>query len=77
MARPPKRVSGGKLVRVLERFGWHVDRIKGSHHIMRHPEKRSITLSVPVHANRTLPMGTQLAILKDAGIGADEFNERA
>jgi predicted RNA binding protein YcfA (HicA-like mRNA interferase family) len=44
---------------------------------MRHSEKRSITLSVPVHANRTLPMGTQLAILKDAGIGVEDFNEQA
>jgi len=44
---------------------------------MRHPEKHAITLSVPVHANRTLPVGTQLGILKDAGISAEEFNEQA
>jgi len=77
LARPPKRISGRELVRALERFGWQVERVKGSHHIMRHPEKHAITLSVPVHANRTLPVGTQLGILKDAGISAEEFNEQA
>jgi predicted RNA binding protein YcfA (HicA-like mRNA interferase family) len=77
MATRPRRVSGRKLVQVLERFGWYVERVKGSHHIMRHRERRPITLSVPVHANRTLPIGTQLDILRDAGITVEEFNREA
>jgi len=77
MATRPKRVSGRRLVQVLGRFGWYVERVKGSHHIMRHPEWRSITLSVPVHANRTLPIGTQVDILRDAGITVEEFNREA
>ena len=77
MAGRPQRVSGRRLVRILERFGWYVERVKGSHHIMRHPERRGITLSVPIHANRTLPVGTQLDILRDAGITVEEFNREA
>jgi len=71
-----KRVSGQELVRALEKFGWYVERVKGSHHIMRHQNHPRTALSVPVHANRTLPAGTQVSILRDAGISADEFNRR-
>ena len=76
MTSRAKRVSGRELVRILEKFGWNVERIKGSHHIMRHPEFPRVTLAVPVHANQTLPTGTQMSILRDAGISPDQFNER-
>ena len=72
-----KRVSGKDLLRVLEEFGWHLHRIRGSHHIMRHETKPRVTLSVPIHGSRTLPVGTQVALLKDAGISPDAFNEKA
>ena len=71
----PKRVSGRQLVRALEGLGWRVDRIRGSHRIMRHPAVSGVTLSVPVHRNQTLPIGTLLSILKDAGVDATQFNE--
>ena len=75
MAERPKRVSGRQLVRALERLGWRVDRIKGSHHIMRHPEIPRVTLSIPVHGNETLPVGTLVSILKDAQVDVERFNE--
>ncbi|HUF53661.1 MAG TPA: type II toxin-antitoxin system HicA family toxin [Dehalococcoidia bacterium] len=70
------RVSGRELVRILESLGWEVERIKGSHHIMRHTEHPRVRLSVPVHAKGTLPIGTQASILRDAGVSAEEFNEK-
>ena len=42
---------------------------------MRHAEHPQVTLSVPVHGNTTLPIGTQLNILRDAGLDVAEFNE--
>lgn len=72
---PVKRVSGRQLVRALERLGWRVDRIRGSHHIMRHLDRPGSTLAIPVHGNETLPIGTQLSIMKDAGVDVAEFNE--
>ena len=42
---------------------------------MRHPAVSGVTLSVPVHRNQTLPIGTLLSILKDAGVDATQFNE--
>lgn len=74
MAERLTRVSGRDLVRVLQRFGWYVERIRGSHHIMRHPERKGVTLSVAVHGTRALPVGTQASILKDADISVEEFN---
>ena len=75
MAQRPKRVSGRQLIRVLEQLEWEVDRIRGSHHIMRHPAFPRITLSIPVHGNETLPIGTLKNILKDAQVDAEQFNE--
>ena len=62
-----KAVSGKDLCKALERKGWKLVRIHSSHHIYVGPE-RSGTVSVPVHANRTLPTGTQRGIMKAAGL---------
>ncbi len=75
MADRLKRVAGRQLVRVLERLDWRIDRIKGSHHIMRHPNFPRVTISVPLHGRRTLPVGTLLSILKDANISVEQFNQ--
>ncbi|HEX9640129.1 MAG TPA: type II toxin-antitoxin system HicA family toxin [Candidatus Krumholzibacteria bacterium] len=42
---------------------------------MRHQDMTRTTLSVPVHGNQTLPIGTLASILRDAQVDADEFNE--
>jgi len=42
---------------------------------MRHQDMARTTLSVPVHGNQTLPIGTLASILRDAQVDADEFNE--
>ncbi len=58
-------VSGKELVKLLKKNGWELDRISGSHHIMK---KGDLTVSVPVHSNRDLPPGTLNAIKKQTGI---------
>jgi predicted RNA binding protein YcfA (HicA-like mRNA interferase family) len=64
-----KPVSGKRMCRLLEERGWQLDRIKGSHHVYRHPATgRSVT--VPVHGNADLKPGTQRRIMRDAGITA-------
>ena len=42
---------------------------------MRHAKFPRTTLSVPVHGNQTLPIGTLTEILKDAQVDAEQFNE--
>ena len=47
---PVPSVRGERLVRALERAGFKVARVAGSHHVMRHPDGRGTT--VPVHPRR-------------------------
>ena len=62
-----------KIIKVLEKKGFVLDRIKGSHHIYYHPEtKRRVV--VPLH-KRDLPRGTLLEILKQAGISKVELRD--
>ncbi|WP_214041391.1 type II toxin-antitoxin system HicA family toxin [Methanoculleus sp.] len=59
-------LTAQKIIKILEKKGFVLDRVKGSHHLFYHPEtKRRVT--VPVHG-RDLPTGTLLEILKQAGI---------
>lgn len=62
-----KRVSGKRMGRVLESHGWYLLRISSSHHIYRNDAlNRQVT--VPVHANKDLRLGTQHRIMRDAGL---------
>jgi predicted RNA binding protein YcfA (HicA-like mRNA interferase family) len=58
-------MTGKELIKLLERNGWTLDRVNGSHHIMK---KDGMSLPVPVHANRDIPTGTAQSILKKAGL---------
>jgi predicted RNA binding protein YcfA (HicA-like mRNA interferase family) len=66
-------VTPRQLIRVLEQKGWLLDRVRGSHHIMVHPEERR-AIPVPMH-NRDLKSGTLSAILRNAGISREEFRK--
>ena len=67
-----KPVSGKRMSRLLQERGWQLDRIKGGHHVYRHPDTgRSVT--VPVHGNADLKPGTQRQIMRDAGITASDL----
>jgi predicted RNA binding protein YcfA (HicA-like mRNA interferase family) len=47
-----------------------VDRVRGSHHVLVHPQQRVIV--VPMH-NRELKIGTLTAILLNAAINREEL----
>ncbi len=66
-------VKPKELVRALERKGWQLDRVRGSHHILVHPEQRR-ALTIPVH-NRELKTGTLASILRVAGITREELRQ--
>ena len=61
-----KRVSGKDFCKALERAGWKLDRITGSHHIYVRPGFASV--SVPVHGNTTLGIGLQRQLMKQTGL---------
>lgn len=66
-------VSGTQVVRALERAGFTVVRISGSHHVMRHADGR--TVAVPVHSGRDMPKGTLRNILGIIGMSSDELRQ--
>ena len=68
---PVPSVRGERVVRALERAGFKVARVAGSHHIMRHPDGRGTT--VPVHPGRDVAKGTLRGILADAGMIVEEL----
>jgi len=62
-----KAVSGKQLATTLERHGWSLLRIHGSHHIYGKPGS-IVRLSVPVHGNQPLKIGLLRHLLKMAGL---------
>ncbi len=62
-----KALSGKELARLLEKDGWRLARVQGSHHIYV-KEGRRERISVPVHGNGSLKKGLLSAIMKLAGL---------
>ncbi len=67
-----KTVTGKEFVRILEKKGWILKRINGSHYIYSHPDKIEI-ISVPVHKNEDLKKGLQKKLMTIAGIDDKEL----
>ena len=67
-----RTVSGKEFIKILERKGWTLKRINGSHHILSHPNKTEI-ISVPVHKNDDLKKGLQKKLMDIAGIIENEL----
>ncbi|KXB87817.1 type II toxin-antitoxin system HicA family toxin [Veillonella sp. DNF00869] len=59
-------VTPKELLKVLKKDGWYVDRIRGSHHMLKHTSKVG-RVTVPVHKEDLKPK-TLHTILKQAGI---------
>jgi predicted RNA binding protein YcfA (HicA-like mRNA interferase family) len=67
-------VSGKVVLRALQRAGFSLRHVRGSHHVLVHPGPPLRMVSVPVHGNRPLKTGTFAAILDQAGRSVDEFS---
>lgn len=65
-------ISGKALCRLLSARGWRLVRVTGSHHIFV-VSGRNVRITVPVHGNRDLKMGLQLAIMRLAGIREEDL----
>jgi len=60
-----KTISGKDFCRLLERNGWYLVRVHGSHHLYNKPGN-PVLISVPVHGNKPLKKGTLTALLQKA-----------
>lgn len=64
------RPTGKEIVRALERAGFAVERIRGSHYFLKHPDGRATV--VPLRT-RTLGLGLLRKILSDCGIKPEQL----
>ena len=60
------------VIASLERAGFFVHHVSGSHYILKHPTRPNLRITVPFH-NRDLKRGTLQAIVKQAGFTNEEF----
>ena len=60
-----KSISGKRLCKIIEQKGWVLQRVTGSHHIYENLERNKI-ISIPVHRNKDLKIGTLKALMKMA-----------
>lgn len=73
MPRAP-RVTAPDLIRALERAGFVRVRVRGSHWVFRHQQKKRRVI-VPYHRAKIIPPGTMGNILREAGIESGELEQ--
>ncbi len=67
-----KVLSGRDLARLVERRGWRLLRVSGSHYIYGKAGS-VVRLSIPIHGNRPLKVGLLRHLAKLAEIAEDEL----
>ena len=66
-------LKASEIIRALEKAGFVVLRISGSHHRLVHHTDPTRATTVPVHKGRDLPRPFVLAILKQVRLTPAEF----
>ena len=61
-----------KVAQVLERRGFVLQRVKGSHHCYKYPSKPELKVVVPFHA-KDIKRPLLYAIIKQADMTVEEF----
>lgn len=61
----PRKVS--EILKMLKEDGWYLVRTTGSHRHFKHDAKPGV-VTVPGKPSKTLPVGTEQSILKQAGL---------
>lgn len=64
-------LEGKEVVGVLEMHGFFIERQRGSHCIMKHPDGR--TTVVPLHAGETIGPGLFAKIMRDVDLKREDF----
>ncbi|MCY7332584.1 MAG: type II toxin-antitoxin system HicA family toxin [Pseudanabaena sp. CAN_BIN31] len=67
-----KSVSGKDFAKILERKGWVLLRIQGSHHIYGHLDNAN-KISIPIHANKSLKIGLLRHFMKQANLSEQDL----
>jgi predicted RNA binding protein YcfA (HicA-like mRNA interferase family) len=65
------RLTGGEVIAALEKAGFAVIRVKGSHRRLRHADGR--VTAVPVHGAEIIGPGLLTRILRDCDLSREGF----
>jgi predicted RNA binding protein YcfA (HicA-like mRNA interferase family) len=72
MTRAP-RVTGKQVIAKLQKAGFAISRVKGSHHFLQHADGRCTV--VPVHQGEIIGVGLLAKILHDTELSPAEFQK--
>lgn len=61
-----------EVLRALRKAGFFVHHISGSHHILKHPDKPRLRVTLPFHS-KDLKRRTLASIIDPAGLTSEEF----
>jgi len=67
-----KTSSGAQFAKLLEKHGWKLLRIKGSHHIYGKPGHIE-RISIPIHGSQLLKAGLLRHLLQVAGLSDNDL----
>ena len=70
MTRFPS-LSGEKIIKTLGKAGFEINRQRGSHVYLKHPDGRATV--VPVHKGESVGRGLMSKILRDTDLSREEF----
>ena len=66
-------LTGNQLIKALQKIGFYIARVKGSHHLLIHEDGRRTV--VPVHSREDIGTGLLSQILRDCQITRDELRD--
>ena len=67
-----KQVSGKELARAIERKGWLLARVHGSHHIFMMAGRQE-RIVIPIHGNHPLKIGLLRSLMNIAGLTEEDL----
>jgi predicted RNA binding protein YcfA (HicA-like mRNA interferase family) len=70
MKKLPRDLKPASIVKALQRAGFEIDHVTGSHYILR---KGTLRTTIPFH--KTVRVGTLRAVLSQVAMTVDEFIE--
>ena len=62
-----KAIAGKEFAKIVERHGWKLLRIHGSHHIYGKTGS-VVRLSIPIHGNELLKVGLLRHLIRSSGL---------
>jgi predicted RNA binding protein YcfA (HicA-like mRNA interferase family) len=67
-----KQVSGRELAQIIQRRGWTLARVHGSHHVFTMAGRRE-RIVIPIHGNQPLKRGLLRSLMKIAELQEDDL----